>query len=110
MTTKKAKKPSSHEPISVEEEILKGQQSVIFKELLTYGDHTLQISIKSDAYDFQSYAKLERWDGNKWQLVCSRHHSIMNTPFKLYVSQLVTKRVFLLDRRSLINSMKLILS
>jgi hypothetical protein len=29
----------------------------------------LRVDIKRDAYDFQSYARVHRWDGTRWQLV-----------------------------------------
>lgn len=38
-------------------------------ELWTVGDHRLRIRIHLDAYRFQSWAVIERWDGGRWQEV-----------------------------------------
>ena len=35
------------------------------------GEHKLRVTIKRDSLDAQSYARCDRWDGTKWQQVCS---------------------------------------
>lgn len=35
----------------------------------------LRVTIRRDFYEFQSYAKLERWDGEQWQEVVHKHGS-----------------------------------
>lgn len=37
--------------------------------------HKLRVRISRDSYDFQSWARVERWDGKQWQLV----HSLAGT-------------------------------
>lgn len=49
--------------------ISKGQQDVRFTEVLRLGDHTLRIDIRSDSYREQCHARIDRWDGTRWQRV-----------------------------------------
>ena len=38
-----------------------------FKSVLSNGTtHTLRVRIERNAYDFQSSARVERWNGDKW--------------------------------------------
>ena len=66
--------------------ISQGSQSVEYVEILdlpsVYQDQSakLRIKIKSDSYKFQSFARVEKWDGDKWREVHSIHHGIMLTP------------------------------
>ena len=46
-----------------------GPQSWEYEELIDIGAHRLRIRIDSDAYDNQSTAICERWDGNMWREV-----------------------------------------
>lgn len=46
-----------------------GRQSWEYEELLEIAGHRLRVRIDSDAYDFQSSAVCERWDGNAWREV-----------------------------------------
>ena len=48
--------------------------------LAAEGSHKIRIKIKSDSYKFQSFAKVEKWDGDKWREVHSIHHGSMTTP------------------------------
>ena len=66
--------------------ISEGSQSVEYVEILdlpsVYQDQSakLRIKIKSDSYKFQSFARVEKWDGDKWREVHSIHHGSMTTP------------------------------
>ena len=66
--------------------ISEGSQSVEYVEILdlpsVYQDQSakLRIKIKSDSHKFQSFARVEKWDGDKWREVHSIHHGIMSTP------------------------------
>lgn len=68
-------------------EIGNGRQSVEYTETLKASllDLTtkLQIRIKSDSHDFQSYARIFRFDGEQWQPIDALHYSTMKTPTKL---------------------------
>lgn len=46
-------------------------QTVDLVEVLTHYRARLKISIRSCAYDFQSYARISRWDGSEWKLLHS---------------------------------------
>jgi hypothetical protein len=67
----------------IQQEIVIGRQSAEFTEVSQYGPHRLRVRIDRDSYDFQSSAKIEKWDGTKWQEVASRHYSQMKTPERL---------------------------
>jgi len=72
------------EPFSNTVNLSKGQQSVLYTELLKYGTHRLRIRIKSDSYAFQSFACIERWDGTQWQPAADIHYGSMDTPTGLH--------------------------
>ena len=57
-----------------------GRQSTILTEILEWEKYKFKLAIKSDTYDFQSYAKIFKWDGEKWHLVYDIHYSEMKTP------------------------------
>lgn len=62
-------------------DIAPGGQSIHFTELLFGWDHRLRISIKSDSYRQQSYARMEVWSSAAltWNGVASIHHGSMRT-------------------------------
>lgn len=58
---------------SISERVWKSDQSWNFERVSVLVDlQRLRCVIKRDAYDFQSYGKVERWDGDKWQIVLTR--------------------------------------
>lgn len=63
----------------LDQKISFGSQSVELVNLLALGDIKLRIKIKSDSYKFQSFARIERWDGTQWQEVASLHYGAMKT-------------------------------
>ncbi len=40
-----------------------------YQRIVRVKGHVLKIDIQRDAYDHQSHARVERWDGSKWQFV-----------------------------------------
>ena len=54
----------------ISERFTKGTQSWTYQRVLVHGEHKLAVEIKRDAYDFQSYAWVRRWDGSEWRQVC----------------------------------------
>lgn len=42
-------------------------QSWVAVRTLDLGTHRLRLTVRRNAYDAQSYAKTQRWDGEKWQ-------------------------------------------
>lgn len=67
--------------------INKGKQSVEYYEILIIESYKLRIKIKSDSYDFQSYAFIELWNGQEWKEVHKIHYASMKTPYGLSSNQ-----------------------
>ncbi len=55
----------------ISERVYNQNQSWYFKRTVKVGTHKLRTRIRRNAYDFQSSALVERWDGDKWRNVCS---------------------------------------
>lgn len=47
-------------------------QSWFFTQIAIIGKNKFRIRIRRDAYDFQSYALAELWNGQEWKQVISR--------------------------------------
>jgi hypothetical protein len=64
-----------------------GRQSVFYKELMSIGDHKLEIDIESNSYDFQSHARIKVFSATelKWNNLAEIHFGSMKTPFCMYV-------------------------
>src|SRR5436305_512872 len=65
--------------------IVLGQQSVDAELLGKIGEHKVRVTIKSDSYDFQSYARIHVWRPASldWSLVYSLPYQRMKTPRQL---------------------------
>lgn len=93
----------------------KGHQSSEFSELVEmqnhdvwpYERHRLQVSIDRDSYDFQSSAKISRWDGAEWKAVASIPYTEMRTGDIAY-KRVPAEEDFEADRRDLINLASLV--
>lgn len=75
-----------------------GQQSWNREVIESEAGHRLRLTVKVDSYDFQSYAKAERWDGMKWHEV----HRIPGQEVKArttvsYVARSVSPNAFTAD-------------
>lgn len=102
---------ATRKPTAALVEISKASQGYRYTELTTAanGDR-LRVVIYSDAYDFQSYARVERWDGEKWQNVWSIHHGRMATrPGLHYRQQPATAADFRADRVALLEAAALVI-
>lgn len=72
----------------------------------------VRVRIQSDSYDFQSYARAEVWDGNKWNEVATRPYSQMDTPYGLCYAPhdgWKDEGIFLADFNYLIREVELVL-
>lgn len=69
----------------IQHEISPGQQDVTSTSIFIRGQSKVRIKIKSDSYDFQSFARAELFDAasNSWSIAASIHHGQMSTPPKL---------------------------
>lgn len=65
---------------TISKSISKARQSIDYKEILKLEDAKLRILIKSDSYEHQCYARIEKWDGDKWHTIDSIHYADMSTP------------------------------
>ena len=72
-------KTQTHKSKIHKSEISWSKQAAHYKRVFLLGESDmLKISIKRDSYDFQSYARLSRWDGKQWNLVSEIPYSKMN--------------------------------
>lgn len=58
-----------------------GGQSATYIQMCRFFEHKVKFEIKSDSYQFQSYARAYVWSPVelKWNLVASIHHGVMKT-------------------------------
>lgn len=73
---------SAIKPVLLEETVNAGRQDVIARRILSLGDFRVRLTIKSDSYQFQSFARAEVWNPAtlSWNQVHSIHYSEMTTP------------------------------
>tara|TARA_B100000073_G_C23609123_1_gene523771 strand:- start:320 stop:634 length:315 start_codon:yes stop_codon:yes gene_type:complete len=102
---------------SIKKQISKGKQDLQLDEMIQLDDHKLRITIKSDSYRSQCYAKIYVWSKHKeeWSLIDSIHPDNMQTEEKLSyaVSNTDYKKSFHLfanDRKQLIDVAKKVLA
>lgn len=95
---------------TISEQIGKGRQSIDAERIMRLENEAravkVRIKIKSDSYDFQSYARAEVFDqaALKWNQVASIHYSKMSTPSKLaYVKPTCNFSVFERDIQKLLD-------
>lgn len=82
-----------------------GRQDVTYTEVLRCGTHKLRVSINSNAYDFQSWARIDAFDPKalQWNLLASIPYALMKTPHGLYVRRGAGAGEFMEDRDQLVN-------
>lgn len=96
--------------------VSKGSGTVDYKEILTATDksgsfHKLKIDIRSDQYARQSFAKVSRWDGERWNEVDNVPFSKMQTEINLSSKPdeiSIHPRHFVRDRDELIRLCQLV--
>lgn len=97
---------------SLDMNISAGSQDVMYRELLQVGTHRLRISIRSDSYRDQCYARVEIWSPaeSKWNFVECVHHGSMVTEKGLrYLQRPAIVKDFSADRDELIRLASLVL-
>lgn len=65
------------QPVIIQADFNHTQQSWHYTQTVKVGDAKFRTRLKRDAYDFQSYAVIERWNGDEWKEVISRPLSTM---------------------------------
>lgn len=64
--------------VKMHSQATKGKQSLDYTALWQLGAHKLRVKRRRDSYDFQSWARIERWDGSAWQEVATIPYSSMS--------------------------------
>lgn len=82
MTKSAPKATLRDEATLMEETVNEGRQDVIARRILSLGDFKVRLTIKSDSYQFQSFARAEVWNPAtlSWNQVHSLHYTEMTTP------------------------------
>jgi hypothetical protein len=72
----------------ISKKVCKGQQDVVYTEIIKTHGTSIRIDIRSDAYAFQSHARCHVFsdESKKWNLLVETHYAGMRTPHKLYVA------------------------
>lgn len=63
--------PNSNDEKLIQETLTNGSQSLNYKAVLNLNGKKVQVLIKRDSYDRQSYAKIELFDGTQWNYLAS---------------------------------------
>lgn len=93
-------------------EIGKGQQDVVYTELLAFGLNKIKIVIRRDSYDFQSSAVAHVFDtgAQRWNPLAEVHYSKMATPMSIHIRHASPgAELFTQDRNVLLKKVELIL-
>lgn len=103
--------------LKVQQEITKGQQSATCEShyKIKYGsleDTMIRIKVKSDAYDFQSYAVADIWkkEDLTWSRLCNIPYSAMATKPSLRYQPNLGLQHFFTDINSLLTKAEMILA
>lgn len=80
----------TQKPIVILEDLEHSQQSWNYTKVVKVGDTRFRIRLRRNAYDFQSYAIVERWNGEEWKQVLSRPISEMLCKEIGYYEELLT--------------------
>lgn len=71
----------------ISERVYNQDQSWYYERTVSVGSHKLKIDIRRNAYDNQSYGRVHRWDGTKWQLVVEAPITELNCSVISYVDK-----------------------
>jgi hypothetical protein len=55
--------------LTITRTLTRSEQSWQLLHVFQVGQQRFRVEIKRDAYDFQSWARIERWDGQRWREV-----------------------------------------
>ncbi len=67
----------TQKPVRISTDLFHSQQSWYYNRYFKVGDTKIRTRIRRNAYDFQSYAIVERWNGEEWKEILSRPFSAM---------------------------------
>lgn len=88
----------------ISEQLYNQNQSWYFIKIIEIQSHKIKVDIRRNAYDNQSHATIERWNGSEWKLVYQK--PIMDCKCKVvsYVEKNVEKTLFEADANELIDT------
>lgn len=88
----------------ISEQFYNQNQSWYYVRIIEKDSHKMKVFIRRNAYDNQSCAQVERWDGTKWQFVYDK--PIMECQCKVvsYVQTDAKKDKFSLDADELLKT------
>ncbi len=92
----------------ISQRVYNSNQSWYFEELLMLDDKKIQIRIRKNAYDFQSWGIVELWDGTKWNKIHTCPGELLKCK-RSYVEPNVTALDFAEDRKDLLHCAKVVL-
>jgi hypothetical protein len=104
-----SKQPAALKPLS---SVLSTQrQGVQLQRVYAIGEHRIRTTVYVDSYDFQSWAKAERWNGERWYEVATIPYGAMYSATKAsYVKKPDVNEPFLnVDTQTLLTRVKEVL-
>jgi hypothetical protein len=57
----------------------KQQQGVQLQRVYAIGEHKIRTTVYVDSYEFQSYARAERWNGERWYEIATIPYGAMSS-------------------------------
>jgi len=72
---------------TIQEDLWNARSSWNYTAITDHEGTRLRVEIRRNAYDDQSHAICERWDGSTWQQVTSRPIEVMVSRIESYVTQ-----------------------
>ena len=87
-----------------DERVWQGGHAWNYEGHVRNNEHSLRVSIRRNAHDEQSWARVHRWDGTKWQLVLSRPICECHCKTISYIQQGVKIAAFKKDTEELLQA------
>ena len=87
----------------IDEKVYNGSQSINYELIGEIKERKIRISIKRDSVGYQSHARIELWDGDKWNWMASIHHTQMDCMIHHAYDPNPTKSMFRKDSQKLID-------
>lgn len=89
-------------PSVIEEQLYLESQSWNFTQIVATANGRFRVRIRRNAHDFQSYAIVERWDGERWNEVATRPITACACATVSYVHKTVDRALFAADASDLL--------
>jgi len=88
---------------TISERVWNAGQAWNFQRTVATRHGNLRTTIRRNAYDDQSWSKVERWDGDKWQEVVTIPIEFLSCKTLSYVVRGITKKEFAADAKLLLD-------